>query len=205
MWDRIASLYDRQLALERPALRAALDLAAPQPGEELLDVGTGTGAMLRELARRGDRPRRVVGVDSSPAMLAAARDRAPGSKLVAADARELPFDAESYDLVTMAYVLHVLDRGDRARVLEEIARVLRPGGRLVTVTPGSPGALPGRLLLAPVAAVARRSSGPAAGLRTLDPRPELTGPFVVRRARWVNRGYPSTCVLAHRRAGAPGA
>ncbi len=171
-------------------------MADPRAGEALLDVGTGTGALLRELSRRPGPPRRAVGVDSSARMLAAAGHLSPGWKLVEADARSLPFENDSFDVVTAAYLLHVLDHGDRNRVLEEIARVLRPAGRLVTVTPALPRAPVGRALLRPVAAMAERSSGLASGLRALNPSDEIGRHLTVRRTRWVNRGYPSMCVLA---------
>ena len=177
-------------------MRALLDLVSPLAGEELLDVATGTAGVLRELRMPPGRPLRAVGVDSSPQMLAAARDLPPEWELVRADARELPFDDDSFDVATVAYLLHLLDRRDRDLVLEEVARVLRPGGRLATVTPALPRARLGRLLVKPVVAVAEASSGVAAGLRPLDPRSELGVRFTVRRARWVNRGYPSLCVLA---------
>ena len=51
-WDRIARWYDIQLRLERPALRAAVDLLAAGPSDTVLDVGTGTGGLMRELASR---------------------------------------------------------------------------------------------------------------------------------------------------------
>lgn len=196
IWGSVASVYDWQLALERPALRAVVKLAALRAGDQLLDVGTGTGGLLRELAGRSSRPVRAVGVDSSSEMLAAVRHRLPECELVAADARALPFADESFDVVTASYVLHVLDRADRTRVLEEIYRVLRPEGRLATVTPVLQRTALGRLLLRPVAAVAERSSGLASGLRSLDPRAEMCEHFTIRRVRWVNRGYPSVCVLA---------
>ena len=168
-------------------------------------MGTGTAGVLRELRRRPGDAVRAVGVDSSPQMLAAARDLPPEWELVHADARELPFDDDSFDVATVAYLLHLLGRHDRDLVLAEVARVLRPGGRLVTVTPALPRARLGRLLLKPVMAVAEASSGLAAGLRPLDPRSELGERFTVRRARWVNRGYPSLCVLASLAPGpAPG-
>lgn len=196
LWSRVARVYDWQLVLERPALRAVVDLASPQPGEELLDVGTGTGGLLRELARRRTRPLRAVGVDSSWEMLAAAQDLPPEWELLPADARKLPFDDDSFDVATATYLLHLLDRGDRARLLEEISRVLRPKGRLATVTPALPSARLGRLLLRPVMEMAETSSGFASGLRALDPSSEIDERFTVRRVRWVNRGYPSVCVLA---------
>ncbi|HUP21982.1 MAG TPA: methyltransferase domain-containing protein, partial [Thermoanaerobaculia bacterium] len=73
-WDRLARIYDCQLRLERPALHVAIDLAAVTSGERLLDLGTGTGALLRELAEREDRPHIALGIDTSRKMLAQASD-----------------------------------------------------------------------------------------------------------------------------------
>lgn len=129
-------------------------------------------------------------------MLAAAGHVPSEWTLAEADARDLPFDDDSFEVVTAAYLLHVLDRGDRTRVLKEVARVLRPAGRFVAVTPALPRARIGRALLRPVAAMAERSSGLAAGMRTLDPSEEISRHLRVTRSKWVNRGYPSVCVLA---------
>lgn len=150
-WDRIARAYDRQLALERPALRAALDLAEVRPSERLLDLGTGTGAVLRELARRPSRPGEAVGVDVSAAMLAHAPALPSSWRLVQADATDLPFGDASFDVAVAAYLLHLLERDVFVRALAEARRVLRPGGRLVTVTPAAPCSL----LARPYAALAR--------------------------------------------------
>jgi len=82
-------------------------------------------------------------------------------------------------------------------VIAEAARVLRPGGRLITVTVGMPRSAPLALAFAPLAAIARRSGGIMAGLRVMDPQPELTaGGFRVRAACRTGRGYPSLIVLA---------
>ncbi|MDQ3350080.1 MAG: methyltransferase domain-containing protein, partial [Acidobacteriota bacterium] len=69
-WDALAARYDAQLWLEREPMRAALNLARPGEDDRLLDVGTGTGAVLKWLARDARRPRQATGVDSSAAMLA---------------------------------------------------------------------------------------------------------------------------------------
>ncbi len=68
-----------------------------------------------------------------------------------------PFPNESFDVVTAAYLLHLLDPPARRAVIAEAARVLRPGGRMVTVTVGVPRSAPLALAFAPVAAIARRS------------------------------------------------
>ena len=81
----------------------------------------------------------------------------------------------------------------------EAARVLRPGGRLITVTVGEPRSPALAVLFAPVAAIARRTGGIMAGLRVLDPQHELIdGGFCVRAARGTGRGYPSLVVVAER-------
>ena len=199
-WDRAARFYDLQLPLERPALDAAVELAGAAPEDRLLDVATGTAGLLRRLARRPSRPKRAVGSDVSTEMLARAPTLPPGWELQPADARALPFPDASFDLATACYLLHLLTAPTRHQVLGEIARVLRPGGRLVTVTPAEPRTRAGRTVAAPVIALARRSSGLLAGLRPLDPTHELTAAgFALRCVRRVARGYPpSVCVLAER-------
>ena len=63
-WDRAARLYDFQVLLERTAIDRALELAAIGAGDRLLDLGTGTGAVLARLAARADAPREAVGRSS---------------------------------------------------------------------------------------------------------------------------------------------
>lgn len=199
-WDRAARLYDLQLFLERTAIDRALELAAMRPSDRLLDVGTGTGALLRRLAARADAPREAVGLDRSASMLAAARGLPSAWRLVCAEATALPFPNESFDVVTAAYLLHLLDPPARRAVIADAARVLRPGGRVVTVTVGVPRSAPLALAFAPLAAIAQRAPGMMAGLRVLDPRSELTeGGFCVSAAHRTGRGYPSLVVVAVRR------
>ncbi len=199
-WGRVALFYDWQLMLERPALAAAVTLAGPRRGDDLLDVGTGTGALLREVARRPDHPRSAVGVDSSARMLAKAPELPSGWTLETADAQRLPFADDAFSLVTASYLLHVVDAATRRGIIGECHRVLRAGGRLVTVTPTLPRTRAARALYAPLAAAAGSSVGPAAGLRPLDPRRELErASFAIAATEYVRRGYPSLCVLAIRR------
>ncbi|MGK5558395.1 class I SAM-dependent methyltransferase [Actinomadura kijaniata] len=91
-----------------------------------LDAACGTGRFARSLAGRGHR---VVGVDSSAAMLDVARARVPEGEFRVGDLRALPVDDDSVDLAVCALALtHVRDLGP---VMGEFARVLRPGGHLV--------------------------------------------------------------------------
>jgi len=136
-WSRVARWYDWQLPLERPALRALVGLLAISGGDTLLDVGTGTGGVLREVEWRAVSPARTIGIDASEPMLARARAAvAPNTELICADAQALPVADASVDVVSCSYLLHLLAPKARADVLAEIRRVLRPGGRLGVLTVG---------------------------------------------------------------------
>jgi len=187
-------VYELQQALERRALDAALDLARAGPDDRLLDVATGTGALLARLAHRGVAPREVAGLDASPPMLARARRQLPADwRLLVGDAQRLPFPARSFDLVTACYLLHLLEPAERAGVTRELARVLRPGGRAVLVT------VAGRRR---VARTVLERLPRASGLRPLDATAELsTAGLRPLRARFVHGGWPSLCVLARREEG----
>jgi len=197
-WQLLAGHYDRQAWLERSAVRAALNMADPRPLDRLLDLGTGTGMVLRELAKRPGRPDVVVGIDASTAMLARVPALPSGWTVHHGDALDLPFPASDFDIVVASYVLHVLPDAVLAAALSQLTRVLRPSGRLVTVTP----IVPPRGLMRPVAtacnAAARSAPSRLGGLRAFDPRPALEhAGFTPISSRVILRGYPSLCVLAH--------
>jgi demethylmenaquinone methyltransferase/2-methoxy-6-polyprenyl-1,4-benzoquinol methylase len=100
------------------------------PGDEVLDVATGTGAVARELLRR--KGCAVVGVDQSREMLAVAREHLPATvKLVEASAEHLPFEDASFDALTVTYLLRYVD--DPGATLAELARVVRPGGTVASL------------------------------------------------------------------------
>jgi len=190
-----ARYYDAQLRLERRALLAAIELAAPGIDDVLLDLGTGTAALPALLAQRPGHPRRVTGVDASAAMLRRAPPLPDGWRLINADARRLPLPDASVDIVTCAYLLHLLDQPGRRAVLAEIARVLAPGGRAVLVTLKMPDGLLGRSLLAPVQTGLCRVLGQRSGWCALDPRGDLTGTGLrLRSERLCTRGYTSLCL-----------
>jgi len=90
-WDAHASRYGAQERLETRALDVAARIAAVAPDERLVDLGTGTGALLMSIAGRPRPPRDVVAVDRSPRMLALAGARTPrGWRMLEADARAVP-------------------------------------------------------------------------------------------------------------------
>ncbi|MGH7544883.1 MAG: class I SAM-dependent methyltransferase, partial [Gemmatimonadota bacterium] len=100
-----------------------------RPGLRLLDIGCGTGVLLREIGNVLPRDF-VVGIDLSRRMLAVARERVQSPpRLLRADVHDLPFEAGSFDAVVSSSSFHFWLAPDRG--LQESARVLRPGGRLV--------------------------------------------------------------------------
>lgn len=123
--------YDRYARLlsfgQDPGWRRFLVSRVPAgPEDTVLDLATGTGAVALELVRQ--KGCSVVGVDQSPEMLAEARRRLAKTdrvELVEASAEELPFDDESFDGLTAAYLLRYLS--DLPAGLRGLARVLRPG------------------------------------------------------------------------------
>lgn len=102
-----------------------LELLQPRPGERILDIGCGTGQLTAEIARSGAH---VVGLDSSPEMLAEARKNCPGSEFVQGDATSFRFD-QPFDAVFSNAALHWMK--DKAAVAESVSRALRVGGRFV--------------------------------------------------------------------------
>jgi demethylmenaquinone methyltransferase/2-methoxy-6-polyprenyl-1,4-benzoquinol methylase len=118
--------YARLLSLgQDPRWRRFLVSRLPVgPGDVVLDVATGTGAVACELVRQ--KGCGVVGLDQSPEMLAEARRRVPPSvELLAGRAEELPLEDRSFDGLTFTYLLRYVD--DPAATLRELARVVRPG------------------------------------------------------------------------------
>jgi demethylmenaquinone methyltransferase/2-methoxy-6-polyprenyl-1,4-benzoquinol methylase len=118
--------------------RALVDAVAPRAQERILDVATGTGMVAAELRARADCT--VVGLDQSPQMLAAARARFAGEgarvELVEGEAELLPFEDASFDALTFTYLLRYVD-GPLA-TMHELARVVRPGGRVASLEFGVP-------------------------------------------------------------------
>src|SRR6187431_580041 len=130
--------YDRVGAVlsfgQDPRWRRFLVDRLPRDGGQVLDVATGTGLVAQALLARGFR---VTGLDQSPEMLACARERfGDRVKLVEGSADELPFDDASFDHLTFTYLLRYVD--DPAATLAELARVVRPGGRIASLEFGVP-------------------------------------------------------------------
>ncbi|MBA3865258.1 MAG: bifunctional demethylmenaquinone methyltransferase/2-methoxy-6-polyprenyl-1,4-benzoquinol methylase UbiE [Solirubrobacterales bacterium] len=139
MFDRVASNYDALNSVmtaglhhrwrERAAAQAELG-----PGDSALDICCGTGDLTLELSGRVAPGGHVIGCDFSEPMLDLAREKtasrgAAGVRFEWADALALPYDGERFDALTVGFGVRNL--ADLDRGLREMARVLRPGGRLV--------------------------------------------------------------------------
>jgi demethylmenaquinone methyltransferase / 2-methoxy-6-polyprenyl-1,4-benzoquinol methylase len=138
-YDRMGAVLSfGQDPLWRRALVRAVD---PQPGQRVLDVASGTGMVAVALARRS--ACEVVALDQSEAMLGAARARVasdPGLaeqiSFIPGEAEHLPFADGEFDALTFTYLLRYVD--DRAATMRELARVVKPGGRIGMVEFGVP-------------------------------------------------------------------
>jgi SAM-dependent methyltransferase len=118
-------------------IRTLLDLAELQPGETVLDVGCGSGVAIREVARRSGKGNRLIGIDTSPYLLREAGQLARNEGFAdliefrEGRADELPVPDNSVDLVLSCTVL---EEGDADRMLAELIRVTKPGGRIAVIT-----------------------------------------------------------------------
>jgi len=146
-WD--AADYDADVGFVTDHGESLVDLLDPKAGERVLDLGCGTGHLTADIAAAvagdaddatggassgaaGD----VVGVDSAPDMVAAARERYPDLRFDCADAREfdpaeLSASPERFDAVFSNAALHWIPRADQPAVAERVADALAPGGRFV--------------------------------------------------------------------------
>lgn len=161
MFDRIAKIYDLLNSVMTAGLhhqwrRRAAELAAIGPGSRVLDVATGTGDLAFELAGRVGPTGSVIGSDFSERMLALAREKAlargaapgggggaigeaaPASRIhfQTANALDLPFEDNEFDAATVGF--GVRNFSDLDRGLREMARVVRPGGRVVILEMTTP-------------------------------------------------------------------
>ena len=141
-WNRISDVYAREIDQRFiPVVEAVLERAQLRTGESVLDLGTGTGAVAEQAAAIVGAGGQVVGVDISPDMLTLAEQRMAARGFTNVDMRNgrgesIPADPDSFDVVLSSLTLmYVIDRAAAAR---EIARVLRPGGRLVAAVWGGP-------------------------------------------------------------------
>ncbi|MDP9806680.1 demethylmenaquinone methyltransferase/2-methoxy-6-polyprenyl-1,4-benzoquinol methylase [Trueperella bonasi] len=131
MFDGVSGKYDLMneiltfglVKVWRAATREAI---APRPGVKVLDIAAGTGTSAASYAACGAE---VIASDFSRGMITKGRELHPELEFVQADAMDLPFADESFDVTTISYGLRNVQEPDRA--LQEMFRVTKPGGRLV--------------------------------------------------------------------------
>ena len=126
-----AWIYETHLvpAIFGPWARVLVDLARPKPGEHVLDAACGTGVVARLVAPMVGQSGRTVGLDFDPIMIAMAKSLGPDIEWQQGDLQSLPFTDGLFDLVICQQGLQFLP--DRDAGLQQIYRVLRPGGRTV--------------------------------------------------------------------------
>lgn len=139
-FGRIARFYDfgikntfRMVGGERMFRWGIVEAAQLEPGQQVLDVSCGTGTLVEMLAERAGPEGRVVGVDLSDEMLAVARRKhqAANIEFVQANAEDLPFEEGIFDRVTISLAIHEMNREGRRNALNEMYRVIKPGGLAV--------------------------------------------------------------------------
>jgi demethylmenaquinone methyltransferase/2-methoxy-6-polyprenyl-1,4-benzoquinol methylase len=137
MFDKIARVYDPMnlviSAFQEPRWRKrAVKLTGARPGDRILDVATGTGKVAADLHAMVQPGGSVLGVDISPAMIRVAQKRFAGRaglSYVVGDALALPTEDGSFDAATLAFGMRNLP--DYGKGFAELARSVRPGGRVV--------------------------------------------------------------------------
>lgn len=138
LYDGLAPVYDGwAFFTESKARKCAIELSGLRDGETVLEVAVGTGLMFEQIVMRNLRGKNV-GIDLSDGMLQKARERLArcaedSYQLRKGNALELRVEDESIDLLMNSYMFDLLSSKDTITVLDEFARVLKPGGRVVIV------------------------------------------------------------------------
>jgi len=183
MFDRIAGVYDVMNTVMTAGLHhrwreRAAELANVGPGSRALDVATGTGDLAIALARRIAPDGEVVGSDFSEGMLALARRKAPALRWEWGNALALPYPDDAFDAATVGFGARNFSDLDTG--LAEMARVVRPGGRVVVLEITTPRRPP---LSAFFSLGSTGSCRPSAGSRTPTPIRTCRAPSGASRAR----------------------
>lgn len=139
--DHAAAVYDvlsplMTFGMERKFRKAAIRLLELSGSEAVLDVGCGTGTLTMEIASVLNRGGRITGVDAAPKMIEVAQRKAAGISNIAfaaALAEKLPYPDQSFDRAVSTFFFHHVDYGLKVRSLNEMYRVLKPGGIAVVV------------------------------------------------------------------------
>ena len=141
MFAAIAGRYDRANNVLSGGVhhlwrRTAVAYSNARPGDSVLDCSTGTGDLAIEFASAVGASGRVIGTDFVPEMLELARKKAPSMKFEVADVTALPYADDSFDIASISFGIRNV--GDPRKGIAELARVVRPGGRVIVVEFGTP-------------------------------------------------------------------
>ena len=136
-YNRISRFYDYLTgAFERKYREMALSQLSIQEGETVLEIGFGPGHCLKRIAQSAGNAGKAYGIDISSGMLEVTKRRLEKAQLLdrvelyCGDAVNLPYDDNTFDAGFMSFTLELFDTPEIPKVLEEVKRVLKPGGRL---------------------------------------------------------------------------
>lgn len=201
VYDKLAPVYDIWGKLtESRARNRALDLAAIEDGQDILEVAAGTGLAFYEIVRRNPNGRNV-GIDLSNGMLEKAKSRLRGLSganysLNVGTAFDLPSRTESVDVLVNNYMFDLISSEDMDKVLDEFKRALKIGGRLILVNMTEGETLASRLYDL-IYKLSPRAMGGCRGVRLAD-RLEQHGFTVEVREYYQQMLFPSEVILAQK-------
>ncbi len=174
-----------------PLWRDALAAVQAGPGKKILDAGCGSGGAAIEGAKLGAT---MTGFDASEPLLAIARERLPGVRFDHGDLEELPYEANSFDGVLA--INSVMYAANMPRAIEELARVVRPGGRVVLTSWGRPEDCEMKVMLGAIGALLGPPKPGGGGPFALSAPGALDQLLVAAGLRPVASGQ-STCVFGY--------
>ena len=146
VFDILAPFYDTIAGPLSRLRETVVDFTGAEKGSQILDVATGTGKQAFAYAKRGYD---VVGIDLSEGMVKVAnrKNRYKNAKFQVADATSLPFDENSFNVVSASFALHTMPPTIRRKVMKEMARVTKRAGTMVIVDFALPLNKPGKCLV----------------------------------------------------------
>jgi ubiquinone/menaquinone biosynthesis C-methylase UbiE len=201
VYDKLSGIYDIWGRLTESRARSrAIELAAIEDGQNILEVAVGTGLAFCEIVKRNPHGHNV-GIDLSNGMLDKARKRL--SKLAGAHyvlrtgtAFDVPMENESVDLLVNNYMFDLIPYADMDKVLKEFERVLKKGGRLILVNM-TEGERPGSNLYDFIYTLSPKAMGGCRGVQ-LTEKLKQHGFTVEAREYYQQMLFPSEVIAAHK-------